>query len=593
MKKTISYKQGSVLIITMVLFVALSLSIALGLVVPVLHANRIAEDSLQSKQSYFIAESGVEDVLYRLRSGMQVSSSETLVLGTSETTTSVTDLSGGQKQIESIGDARDRNRTVSMVVSQGVGAAFNYGLQVGLGGISLSGSSGINGSIYSNGDVYGTSSSFVTGSVYAANGEALAAEQSNGTTGTPPSTIVFGNATATQDLAQSFTVSTDTPVSKVQFYIKKTGAPANATVRLVNNTAGSPGATTIASGALSASLVTTAYGWVNVQFSNNPSLTPGTTYWLVIDAANSSTNYYTVGANTNGYANGSAKIGRYGATWSTTTPSTLDTYFSLYVGGQTSRIYGESQYNQLHIGTSGTGSASAQTIDYVNAPGTLYCQSGTGNNKSCNTTQAVPSPAAWPVSDGNIEAWQEEALLGGTQTGNINAGNGYQTVTLGPKKIVGNLTVGGSATLNVTGTLWVTGNLVVNGSGILRLSSAYGSSSGVIIVDGTVTIAGSAPVSGSGTAGSYILVISLSDCPISSSCNGAKAIDISGSAGAVVLVAQNGTVAFSGSARAKQATGRSVTLSGSTIVTYESGLANINFSSGPSGSWNIETWKEI
>lgn len=591
MKKTISNKQGSVLIITMVLFVALSLSIALGLVVPVLHANRIAEDSLQSKQSYFIAESGVEDVLYRLRSGMQVSGNETLVLGTSETTTSVTDLSGGQKQIESIGDARDRNRTVSMVVSQGVGAAFNYGLQVGLGGISMSGSSGINGSIYSNGDVFGTSSSFVTGSVYAANGEALTAEQSNGTTGTPSSTIVFANATTTQDLAQSFTVTTDTPVSKVQFYIKKTGVPANATVRLVNNAAGSPGSTTIASGALSASLVTTAYGWVNVQFSSNPSLTPGTTYWLVIDASNSSTNYYTVGANTNGYANGSAKIGRYGATWSATTPSTLDVYFLLYVGGQTSRIYGESQYNQLRIGTSGIGNASAQTIDYVNAPGTLYCQSGTGNNKSCNTTQAVPSPAAWPVSDGNIEAWQEEALLGGTSSSVSVAGSSTQSI--GPKKINGNLTVGGSGILDVTGTLWVTGNVVVNGSGILRLSSAYGSSSGVIIVDGTVTIAGSAPVSGSGTAGSYILIISLSDCPISSSCGGTKAIDISGSAGAVVLVAQNGTVSFSGSARAKQATGRSITLSGSTTVTYESGLANMNFSSGPSGSWNIETWKEL
>ncbi len=591
MRKKNLYNQGSALIITMVLFVAVSLSIALGLVVPVLHANRIAEDSLQSKRSYFIAESGVEDVLYRLRSGMQVSNSETLVLGTSQTTTSVTDLTGGQKEIQSIGDAKDRNRTVSVVVSQGAGAAFNYGLQVGLGGISMSGSSGINGSIYSNGDVFGTSSTFVTGSVYAANGEALTAEVSNGATGTPASSIIFGNTTATQDLAQSFTVSTDTPISRAQFYIKKIGAPANATVRIVTETAGSPGATTIASGALSASLVTTSYGWVNVQFSTNPALTPGTTYWLVIDAVNSSTNYYTVGANTNGYANGSAKIGRYGATWTATTPGTLDTYFALYVGGQTSRIYGESQYNQLRIGTSGTGNANAQTIDYVTAPGTLYCQSGTGNNKSCDTTQAVPTPAAWPVSDGNIEAWQEEALLGGTTTSVVVGGSSTQSI--GPKKINGNLTIGGSGIVNVTGTLWVTGDVLVDGSGILRLSSAYGASSGVIIVDGTVTIAGSAPVNGSGTAGSYILLISLSDCPISPSCSGAKAIDISGSAGAVVLVAQNGTITFSGSASAKQATGRSISLNGSTTVTYETGLADLNFSSGPSGSWNIETWEEL
>lgn len=587
------YNQGSALIITLVLFVAISLSIALGLVVPVLHASRIAEDSLQSKKSYFTAESGVEDVIYRLRSGKQVSSSETISIGNSEATTTVTTLGGTQKQIESIGDAANRNRTVSVVLSQGVGATFSYGIQVGLGGVSMSGSSGIDGSIFSNGDVFGTASTFVSGSVYAANGSALTADQQNGETGTPPASIIFGNATATQDYAQSFTVSTDTALSKVQLYIKKIGLPANATVRITANSAGSPSATTIASGTLSASLVTTAYGWVAVPFSSNPSLTPGTTYWFVVDTATSSSNYYTVGANANGYAEGTAKAGRYGSSWNATTPANLDSYFMLYVGGQTSRIYGESANNQLNIGTGGSGNASAQTVDYVNAPGSIYCQNGTGNNKSCITTQPVPSAAAWPVSEGNIEAWKEQALAGGTQTGNFDAGSGSQITSLGPKKIVGNLTVGGSATLHVTGTLWVTGNLIINGSGKMDLSSAYGTASGAIIVDGTVTIAGSSPVSGSGTAGSYIMIVSLSDCPISAACSGTNAIDINGSAGAVVLVAQNGTIAFGGSAKAKQATGYRVTLSGSTIVTYETGLADMDFSSGPSGTWVVESWGEI
>lgn len=154
------------------------------------------------------------------------------------------------------------------------------------------------------------------------------------------------------------------------------------------------------------------------------------------------------------------------------------------------------------------------------------------------------------------------------------------------------MTVGGSGIMTVTGTLWITGNLTVNGSGILKLASTYGSSSGVIVVDGRVTIAGSSPVNGSGTSGSYIMITSLSDCPVSSSCSGANAIDISGSAGAVVLVAQNGTINFSGSASAKQATGYAINLSGSTVVTYESGLANMNFTSGPSGSWNVDSWQE-
>lgn len=592
MKRKNHYNQGSVLIITMMLFVAISLSVALGLVVPVLHANRTAQDTLESKRSYYIAESGVEDVLYRLREGKQLDASETLVLGTAETTTTVTNLSMNEKQITSLGDVNNKNRSVNITISQGAGVSFNYGVQIGQGGLVMTGSSGINGTIYSNGDIYGSSSSFITGSAYAANGEALSAEVQNGITGTPPASIIFGATTAAQDVAQSFIISTNTAINKAQFYIRKIGNPSNATVSLVTNSAGSPGTTVIASGTLSASLVTTSYGWVQVIFTSNPVLIPGATYWLVIDAGVSASSYYTLGANSGEYTSGSAKIGRYGTSWSATSPATLDGYFSFYVGGQTSRIYGNSQYNRLKIGTGGSGTAHAQTIDNVAATGLLYCQNGTGNNKSCNTGQSVPAASPWPVSDGNIQTWKDEALLGGTQTGNVNAGNGYQTATLGPKKIVGDLTVGGSATLNVTGTLWITGDLIVAGSGKLKLASAYGTSSGVIIVDGTVTIGGSAPVNGSGTSGSYILLVSLSDCPTSPSCGSDKAIEISGAAGAVVLVAQNGTVSFSGSAQAKQVTAYKLSLSGTTTVTYESGLADMSFSNSPSGTWNIDSWKE-
>ena len=71
-----------------------------------------------------------------------------------------------------------------------------------------------------------------------------------------------------------------------------------------------------------------------------------------------------------------------------------------------------------------------------------------------------------------------------------------------------------------------------------------------------------------------------------------NAIDISGAAGSVILYAQNGTIYFSGSASAKEATGYKLKLEGSTTVTYESGIADVNFTSGPSGSWGIDSWKE-
>lgn len=584
-------QQGNALLFVMVFFVAISLSVAAGLVAPVIRANRVATNNLESKRSYFVAESGVEDVLYRLKHARQVSASETLVLGTQSATTTVTDISGGGKQIESFGDVNDRNRTVTVTVRQGVGVAFNYGVQVGQGGLTMTGSSGINGNVFANGDITGTSSSFITGSALAANSAALGVDQSNASGTTVDQ--VFANATSSQDIAQSFAVAAEVPLNKVQLYLKKISTPSNATVYIVADNAGTPSTTTLAQGILSASSVGTSYGWVDVLFTTNPTLQTGTTYWLVVDAGASATKYYVSGVNLDGYSSGIAKIGQYGGSWNALTPSTYDLYFKLYTGGQTGRIYGSSlsQWNQLHVGTSGDGVASAQAVDYTSVTGSLYCQSGTGNNKACTTTQAVPTEQPWPISDSNINTWKDEALAGGTSTGNISIG-GTSTQNLGPQKIVGNLTVGASGILNVTGTLWITGDLIVNGAGRMRLASAFGSGSGAVIVDGRITIGGSSPVTGSGTTGSYITLVSLSDCPISSSCGGSNAIDISGAAGAVVVVAQNGTVAFSGSGSAKSATGYAVSLSGATTVTYETGLANMNFTSGPGGSWDIASWKE-
>ncbi|HWC57512.1 MAG TPA: choice-of-anchor R domain-containing protein [Candidatus Paceibacterota bacterium] len=586
-----SRQKGTALLVVMVLFVALSLSIAAGLVTPVIRAHRVATDVLDSKQAYFLAESGDEDVLYRLLNAKQVGASNTLVLGTETATTTVTDMDNGDKEIQSLGDAEDRDRTVALTVSQGAGVSFNYGVQVGQGGLVLTGSSGINGNVYANGSIQGTSSSFITGSAVAANSAPLAADQSNSTGAITD--IPFGNANATQDIAESFTVSTASPLNKVQLYLKKVGSPSNATVYIVADSGGVPGTTTLAQATLSASLVGTSYGWVDALFTTTPTLQTGVTYWLVVDASTASSKYYVIGANTGGYATGTGKIGQYKGTWNGMNPSNLDIYFNLYTGGQIGQIFGSSgsQWNQFRVGTGGTGSADAQVVNYTNATGTIYCQTGTGNNKACTTSQSVPTAQPWPISESNVASWEDEAAAGTVVNGNVSL-TGVSHQSIGPEKIVGNLSVGNSAVLTVTGTLWVTGNLTVDGAGAVHLSSAYGGTSGVIVVDGTVTIAGSSPVTGSGTNGSYIMIVSLSDCPTSSSCSGSDAINISGAAGAVVLVAQNGTIAFSGSASARQATGYSISLSGSTTVTYDSGLANMNFSSGPSGSWNIESWRE-
>lgn len=580
-KQKINYQKGNALIITMMLFVVISLSVSIGLAAPTISSVKSVKDSLESKRSYAVAESGVEDIFYRLRNSKNVSSTETITLGTQQTVTTITDISGGRKQINSIGNSSSRNRTINTILQQGTGVSFNYGVLVGQGGIDLNGSGTINGNVYANGPITGDSSAVITGTAISANSPALSANQTNGS-GVPANNVIFGNANGTQDIAQSFQVSTESPVNKVQFYIKKVSTPSNATVRIVNDSSGSPGTTVLATGTLNAASVTTSYGWIDVSFTTNPLLTVGTTYWVVIDASTNSSRYYTLGANSNGYANGLGKIGQYSGTWNNTTPSGLDYYFNLYLGGVNGRIAGSSgsQWNQLHVGTI-SGTAQANTVNYTNATGNIYCQSGTGNNKTC-ISQSDPVYQQFPVSEANIAEWKDDAVAGGTSSGNYSVG--WAGSTLGPKKIVGDLSVSGGGILTVTGTLWVTGNLTLNGGGSIRLSPTYSTNDGVIIVDGTVTISGGGHATGSGTSGSYLMMLSTS--------TSTSAISISGGAGAVIAYAQNGTINISGGASLKEATGYRITVDGGSSITYESGLSNNNFSSGPGGSWNATSWRE-
>jgi hypothetical protein len=580
-KQNYPLNRGAAMMIVVIFFVFISLTILVGIITPTVREFKIAGTTFNSKNAYFLAESGVEDALYRIRNNRQISASETLVLGTSTTTTTITDISSSQKQIVSLGDMGSNQRKIDTIISTSAGVSFNYGVLVGQGGIDLNGSGTVNGNVYANGPITGDSSAIITGTAISANSPAVSTDQTNGT-GTPTNNVNFGNANATQDVAQSFQVSTESPLNKIQFYIKKVGSASNATVKIVNDSSGSPGTTVFASGTLNASTVTTSYGWVDVSFTTNPLLLLGTTYWIVIDASTSSTKYYTVGANSNGYNNGSGKIGQFSGTWNNTTPSNLDYYFQVYLGGVNGLIAGSSgsQWNQLHIGTV-SGTAQAHTVNYTNSNGNIYCQSGTGNNKSC-INQPDPVYQTFPVSDANIASWQAESLGGGTYNGNYNVG--WAGATLGPKKIIGDLTVSGGGTLVVTGNLWVTGNVSLNGGGKIKLSPSYGTNDAVIISDGNISISGGGHATGSGVTGSYIMMLTTS--------SSSSAASIDGGAGAVVVYAENGTISISGGASLKEATGYRITINGGSSVTYESGLSNNNFSSGPSGSYNVSTWKE-
>ncbi len=578
LKQKINYQKGNALIIVMMLFVVISMSISIGLAAPTISSVKSSKDALESKRSYFLSESGVEDAYYRIKNNKQISSNETI--STSQGSASVDIVSTGtnQKTIVAQGDATNRKRNITLTLTTGTGAIFHYGTQAGQGGIKFSNNAGLYGNLYTNGSIYGSNGSFVTGSVFVANSPSLSADQQNISPIPPTQSINFGNANSSQDLAQSFQLSSDGLANKIQLYIKKTGSPANA------NNSGNPGTSTLATGTLNAASVTTSYGFVDVAFSSGtPSLVSGVTYWIVIDGATSVSNYYTVGANT-AYSSGGAKVGQYNGSWNNTSPSGLDSYFQFYLGGVNSSI------DNVTIGTNSSDETHAHTITNSSMSGPAYCQTGSGNNRACNTSQPDPAPQSLPISDANISQWQSDANDGGVINGDYTVST---PTTLGPKKINGNLIV--NSTLTIANTIWVTGNVILNINSKVKLASSFGTTTGIILSDGYVNINNGVTFQDSGQAGSYIMLLSTSTCDADTAgnpCGSYDAINANNNSDIVIAVAQRGTISFSNNAGVKEVVGNKISLKNNATITYGSGLINVGFTSGPGGGWDVSSWKE-
>ncbi len=561
-----------------------ALAVIAGTASPVLRDQVAVQTNNEGKASFYLAESGVEDAAYRLKNNLPISASEQITLGNIVANTTIANNLTG-KTITAEGDLNDLIRKISTNLQAGTGIDFTYAVQVGRGGFQMSNNSGVVGNIYSQGNVVGSNGAYVTGSVYAANGSDLILDQSNLGPEPPTQAITFADASANKDLAQSFQVSTSGPLTEVSLYLKKVSTPGNLTIRLTADNGGKPASSALDTATLSASLVSTsAFGWVEVVFPGQVTLTPGVTYWLVLDGSNSSTKYYLSGASA-AYNNGTAKIGRYQSTWINTNPSGLDINFKIHLSGDPSTISG------LVVGSAGVGDAWARTVNNSTVAGYLYCVNGSGNNKTCTVRDTDPSPQPFPISDANIADWEAEAAAGWTMAGNVNLINSESTTT-GPMVITGNLTLSNNAVFTMTGTVYVKGDVTLANSAKVKLATSYGAAGGVLVTDGRVSVGNNALFNGSGQSGSYLLVVTNSPCPSGSNCDGSNAIDVSNNAGTVILNAQKGTISFSNNAGAKEATADKIVLSNNATITYDSGLASYNFISGPTGGFNLSGWGE-
>lgn len=202
-----------------------------------------------------------------------------------------------------------------------------------------------------------------------------------------------------------------------------------------------------------------------------------------------------------------------------------------------------------------------------------------------------------PIGIEQINQWKVQAEAGGAIADYSLGGN--DSASLGPIKINGNMNIDSNAILTITGTVWVTGDLNLSSNVIVRLDSSYGSASGVIVVDGKISIDSNVTLCGSEgykkrgqcnpSIGSYLMLLSTK----ASADPGNPSIYATSNTKTAVLYAANGFIRLGSNANLKEATGYGIYMDSNAVVTYETGLADMRFSSGPGGTWEVVDWEEI
>ena len=122
-----------------------------------------------SKQAYITSESALEDVVLRVMNGDPVGATTTLSsISGIATTTVIYDSTNDIYTIKSMTKVGRSNRVNIVELTAGAGTSFNYGLQSGNGGFTLTNSASITGNAFSNGSVVGQGSSLIKGDVISA-----------------------------------------------------------------------------------------------------------------------------------------------------------------------------------------------------------------------------------------------------------------------------------------------------------------------------------------------------------------------------------------------------------------------------------------
>ena len=596
----------------MVLIMLITLGIGASIATGVLGQQRIVKNTKESAQAYYTAEAGIEDAIYRLKNSMNIPASYTFAVGTSSVDVTVDSPTSNNRIVKAQGSRNNVFRKAEINLKLDITTVdFFYGMQIGEGGLkSLDKNVLIIGNVYSNGNIEGfpgPGGFTASGTVIIAGGTAPMADQE---WTVQNDDFIFGTTVSSvnqYDAAQSFRTSIDEVLNKVTLYIRKVGTPSDITIQINKDKSGRPGekgGDVLTSGTLFASQVTGSYEWVDIALSSAPTLDDAKTYWIVADATDDPNNYWEWGYddNINAYPNGEGKYNT--DNWNKKDDWNDiggDLNFKIWLGGgaptfidqaivgvdvwantiTNSKICGDAYY------------ASISTIDvssksFLDSPSNPLCSNpltpGTGFPNQPDT-----APGTWPISDGNIADWKAEADAGTLISSSFVIPAG-QTDTLGPARVTGNMELNDGSTLIMTGTIWVEGKIDVKKNAQVTLDPGYGSNSGVIISDGTMHFGDDANLAGTSDPDSFILFVVLA---VGGGHHG-LAIDFHkrSNVDAVIFV-PNGGVRLHQDARVTQLTANYIEIDEDSVIEYDSGLTNINFSSGPGAGWQVTSWKEI
>lgn len=262
--------------------------------------------------------------------------------------------------------------------------------------------------------------------------------------------------------------------------------------------------------------------------------------------------------------------------------------------GERAQVCGNAYYGSIH----------ADALAFLNNPSSPTCPSPLTPGTAFPNQPPNLGASSLPISDQTIQDWKEDAGCGVQPAVSPCLHSGDFVVnasqTLGPKTITGNLSFGSNnKILTVGGTIYVKGNIDIGNGNALQCSPAYGAKSCVVVADGTIHAQNNGQFAGSGQARSFILLLSTASCDGSSTsaepCASAHhnaAIDLHNNATGAIFYSANGLLNMHNGVNAKEIVAKKLRIDNNAVVAYETGLVDLTFSTGPSGSWDIASWRE-